>query len=164
MPTQDGSILMSPGPSTRTFPSTYAATSEFVVPKSIPIIVSLICCHLPRAPRHPDLRRAVHRAVPLITRTVDRHHGPLLRVESFLHIHRAHQPRIERFAFALDWPDSKPRQQIVQRLQAQPVTLVHCIHHVERMPDLFPAPPKDAIPEDRLQFFAAARGLHATQQ
>src|SRR5260370_37691452 len=140
MPTHDGSIFTSPGPSTCTLPSTNAATSELVVPKSIPIIRSLILCHPPWAPRHPDLGRAVHRAIPFITRPVDRQHGPLLCVESFLHIHRAHQPRIENFTFALDWADLKPRQQIVQRLQAQPVTLVHRIHHIERMTALFPAP------------------------
>src|ERR1035438_2207034 len=77
MPTHEGSILTAPGPSTRTLPSTNAATSELVVPKSIPIIRSLIRRHTPWAPRHPDLCRAVHRAIPFITRPVDSHHRPL---------------------------------------------------------------------------------------
>src|ERR1039457_2334644 len=115
MPTHDGSILTGPGPSTRTWPSTNAATSELVVPKSIPIIRSLIRRHTPWAPRHPDLCRAVHRAIPFITRPVDRQHGPLRNVEGLLDVHRAHQPRIERFALALDRPDLESRQQIVQR-------------------------------------------------
>src|SRR5450756_2332796 len=137
MPTHDGSILTSPGPSTRTLPSTNAATSELVVPKSIPIIRSLIRRYTPWAPRYPDLRRAVHRAIPFITRPVDRQYGPLFGVERFLHVHRAHQARIEGLALALDRPDLKSSQQIVQRLHAQPVTLLHRSHHFERVPDLF---------------------------
>src|ERR1035441_8304947 len=107
MPTHEGSILTAPGPSTRTLPSTNAATSELVVPKSIPIIRSLIRRHTPWAPRHPDLRRPVHRAISFVSSPVDRQHGPLRSIQRFLHIHRAHQPRIEGLALALDRPDLK---------------------------------------------------------
>src|ERR1035438_4907723 len=164
MPTHEGSILTAPGPSTRTLPSTNAATSELVVPKSIPIIRSLIRRHTPWAPRHPDLRRAVHRAIPFVSGPVDREHGPLRSIESFLYVHRAHQPRIEGLAPALDRPDFKASQQIVQRLQAQPVTLIHGIHHFEGMADAFPTPSKDAIPENGLHFFARSGGFGAAQQ
>src|ERR1035441_21435 len=164
MPTHEGSILTAPGPSTRTLPSTNAATSELVVPKSIPIIRSLIRRHTPWAPRHPDLRRAVHRAIPFISRPVDREDGPLRSIESFLYVHRTHRTRIEDLALTLDHPDLESSQQIVQRLQAQPVALVHGIHHFERMPDLFPTPAKDAIPENRLHFFARSGGFGAAQQ
>src|ERR1039458_6499163 len=116
MPTHEGSILTAPGPSTRTLPSTNAATSELVVPKSIPIIRSLIRRHTPWAPRHPDLRRAVHRAIPFISGPVDREHGPLRSIESFLYVHRAHRTRIEDLALTLDRPDLESSQQIVQRL------------------------------------------------
>src|ERR1035438_2921521 len=95
IPTQEGSILLWFGPSTRTRPSTNAATSELVVPRSIPTTRSLITRNAPWPPRHPDLRRAEQLAIPFVTHPIHGHYGSLVGLFGLFHIHGVHPPRIE---------------------------------------------------------------------
>src|ERR1017187_3031244 len=168
IPTQEGSILLWFGPSTRTRPSTYAATSELVVPRSIPTTRSLITCSgsfithsAPWPPRHPDLRRAEQLAIPFVTHPVHGHHRSFFSVVRLFHIHGAHSPRIELPPFALDGLNLKLEQEIVQIPQAEAIALFEAANHVERMLPLPPSLPEDAVPEDRPQLRPAAHRFQA---
>src|ERR1017187_1096694 len=171
IPTQEGSILLWFGPSTRTRPSTYAATSELVVPRSIPTTRSLITCSgsfithsAPWPPGHPDLRRAEQLAIPFVTHPVHGHDGSLFGLAGLFHIHGVHPPRIELPPFAFDGLHLKLEQEIVQIPQAEAITLFEGANHVERMLHLAPALPEDAVPQDRPQLRPAAHRIQAALQ
>src|SRR6266545_1132063 len=118
----------------------------------------------PWAPRHPDLCRAVDAAVPFITVPVHGQHCPFGGSSRFLCVDSAHQPRVERPPRTLDGPDFELDEQVVQRFQAEPVTLLQRIHDLERVPYLLPPPPEDAIPKDRLQTRTLARRFEPAQE
>src|SRR5690242_13867083 len=92
----------SPGPKTRTCPPLMAAISEFVVPRSIPTISSLIAFF--RRPRagHLHLRRTKHFAIPFIAAAVDFDHRARGEITRFFTVDRVHAPRIEHLAVATD--------------------------------------------------------------
>ena len=67
-------MRVSPGPSTRTWPPVNAAISEFVVPKSMPTISSLIFFLPCRRARNFHLRRPKHFSIPFVTAAVNLDH------------------------------------------------------------------------------------------
>src|SRR5204862_6974876 len=87
-------MRVSAGPSTRTWPRVNAAISEFVVPKSIPTIRSLIFFSCRRA-RNLHLRRSKHFSIPFVTTSINLDHRPLGNGARFLAIDGVHSPRIE---------------------------------------------------------------------
>src|SRR5450432_1727863 len=110
IPTQEGSILLWLGPRTRTRPSTNAATSELVVPRSIPTTGSLNAHPVPRPPGHPDLRRPEQFAIPFVAHTVHGEHRSLSGPVRLLDIDGVHAPRIELPPLALDGLNLKLKQ------------------------------------------------------
>src|SRR5450432_1136593 len=156
MPTQDGSILLWLGPRTRTWPSTNAATSELVVPRSIPTTGSLNAHPVPRPPGHPHLRRPEQFAIPFVAHTVHRKHGSLRGPVRLLHINGVHTPRIERLPLALDGLNLKLKKQIVQMAQAQAVAILQSAHYVESVLHLPPPCRKQAVPQIGLHLFPSA--------
>src|SRR5205807_1264461 len=150
------------GPRTRTRPSTYAAISELVVPRSMPTIRSLITV-LRESPRHHYLRRTIHLAIPFVTCPVDlENHSIRDRVRLF-HGYGIHASRIKEFSLALNWPDQKFSQEIVQRLQRKFLAFFQRLNHIQRALNLLPAGAKDAVKKGRLQFLPGAHRLQAAQ-
>src|SRR5580693_1632383 len=104
-------MRVSPGPSTRTCPPVNAAISEFVVPKSIPTIKSLIFFSRRRT-RNLHLRRPEHFSIPFVTTTVDLDHRAIGNGARFQALDGVHPPRIERLALTRNFA----RVEFLQRL------------------------------------------------
>src|ERR1700688_107274 len=127
-PTQEGNIRWSPGPSTRTRPSTNAATSEFVVPKSIPTIMSFISLsgrlllRLRGRTGNLYLRRTKYLAVPFVTAPVDFKHGTAWDRGRFLAVDGVHPARIKGFALAPDFPRIELVERLIEAFQSELVT------------------------------------------
>src|SRR3989442_10614440 len=97
-------MRVSPGPSTRTWPSLNTAISEFVVPKSIPAIRSLIFFSCRRRAGHLHLRGAEYFSVPFVSAAVDFEHGARGNRVRIFFFDRVHPPGIEGLSHAADLP------------------------------------------------------------
>src|SRR6266545_5862360 len=99
-PTYEGMICSRPAASTRTLPSASTATSEFVVPRSIPTITSLMSLSRRRAITRGDLdvSEAEHPAVCRVARALDLEDRPRQCRGRRGHLDRPHDARVERLA------------------------------------------------------------------
>src|SRR2546426_1069236 len=125
---QEGSMRVSPGPSTRTWPPVNAAISEFVVPKSIPTISSLID-FLRRRAGDLHLRRPKHFSVPFVTAAVNLDHRAFGHGARFLAIDGVHSPRIERLALTPNWTRLEFLQGLIQALESHLVPFLQGWQH-----------------------------------
>src|SRR2546428_2933051 len=111
-------MRVSPGPSTRTWPPVKAAISEFVVPKSIPAIRSLIFFSRRRT-RNLHLRRSKHFSIPFVTTAVNLDHRAFGKVARFLAIDGVHPPRIKRLPCARNFARVEFFQRLIQAIESQ---------------------------------------------
>ena len=111
-------MRVSPGPSTRTWPPLNAAISEFVVPKSIPAIRSLIFFSRRRT-RNLHLRRSKQFSIPFVTAAVNLDHRAFGNGARFLAIDGVHPPRIERLPFTGNFARVEFLQGLIQSLESQ---------------------------------------------
>src|SRR3984957_10100591 len=133
-PTQEGNIRWSPGPSTPTRPSTNAATSEFVVPKSIPTIRSFIfllrrslteaapSLRVKWRTGYFHLRWTKYLVIPFVTASVDFEHGAGRNRCRFLALDCVHAAWIQTLAPTPDFPRIEVIERLIQTLDAQFVT------------------------------------------
>src|SRR5215470_15039787 len=94
-------MICSPAaPSTCTLPFTRAATSELVVPRSMPTMISGTGVSLGggRIAGHLDLGKAEHAAIGGIAGAEHLEHRARGRGRGHRHLYRPHPPRIERLA------------------------------------------------------------------
>src|SRR5437667_7868443 len=112
-------MRVSPGPITRTCPSTNTAISEFVVPKSIPAIRSLIFFSCRPSAGHLHLRGAEHFSIPFVAASVDFEYGAVGNRGRFLPVDRVHPPGIERLAFAANLAHIEIPERLIQALESQ---------------------------------------------
>src|SRR6266571_6458152 len=145
-PTNEGMICSPPAASTWTLPSTSAATSEFVVPRSIPTITSAIRPSCRRGIAGDlDLGKTEHPAIGGVARAEHLEHGPRWRRGGGRHLHRPHHPRVERLAQAGDLVDVEPPQRVVEPVEREPVALDQRRQH-GTLPEAGPEPAKPAEP------------------
>src|SRR5213593_2005577 len=139
-------ICSPPAASTWTLPSTSAATSEFVVPRSIPTITSAIRPSRRRGIAGDlDLGKTEHPAIGRVARAEHLEHGPRWRRGGGRHLHRPHHPRVERLAQAGDLVDVEPPQRVVEPVEREPVALDQRRQH-GTLPEAGPEPAKPAEP------------------
>src|ERR1700730_13576680 len=112
-------MRLSPGPSTRTCPSTNAAISEFVVPKSIPTMRSLMSWPRCRGARDLHLRRAKHLSTPLVPDAVYLENRTVGNDARFFLVDRVHPPGIERLSIAADRPGVELVERLVETLETE---------------------------------------------
>src|SRR6266849_5928665 len=101
--------------STWTLPSTSAATSEFVVPRSIPTITSAMGfsrCRMLIA-GDPNLGKTKHPAIGGVARAEHIEHRPRCGRRGGRHLHRPHHPRVERLAERWDLVNVEPLERVV---------------------------------------------------
>jgi hypothetical protein len=118
-------MRVSPGPSTRTCPPVNAAISEFVVPKSIPTISSLIFFPRRRT-RNFHLRRSKQFSIPFVAAAVHLDHRAFGNGARFLAIDGVHPPRIERLPLTRNLARIEFLQRLVQPLESQLVPFFQC--------------------------------------
>src|SRR5947207_13888850 len=95
-------MRVSPGPRTRTCPSVNTAISEFVVPKSIPAINSLIVFSCRLCARYLHLGRTEYLAIPFVAASVHLDHRAFGNGVRFFALDGVHSPRIEEPPFTAD--------------------------------------------------------------
>src|SRR6266849_5560861 len=110
--------------STWTLPSTSAATSEFVVPRSIPTITSAMGfsrCRLITGDL--DLGESEHPPIGGVARAEHLEHRSRWCRGGGRDRHRPHHPRVERFAQGWDLVDVEPLERVVYPLELEAVAL-----------------------------------------
>src|SRR4029453_18228922 len=111
--------------STWTLPSTSAATSEFVVPRSMPTITSAIgaSCVWRRSAGDLDLGTAEHPAIGEVARPEHLEDRPRGRRRRVRHVHGAHHPRVEGLALGRDLVHVGPPPRVVEPVEGPPVAV-----------------------------------------
>src|ERR687896_621182 len=125
-PTYEGMICSPSAANTATFPSTSAATSELVVPRSMPTITSamvLLSCRGRHAADHLDLGDAQHPAVAGVPWPENLEDGPRGRIRRPYHLYGLHHGGIKRPTRTRDLPHVEPAQQVIETLPCQKIPL-----------------------------------------
>src|SRR5258707_15826541 len=124
-------MLFISGPRTRTWPSTKVATSEFVVPRSMPSIRSLISdslllsCLLPAgAAGYFDLSRTINFPLPLITGAINTYYRSLEDRVGLCQFHRGHPVGIECLTLTKNWIEMIVLQRLIEAVQGEGVTFL----------------------------------------
>src|SRR5262245_44558524 len=130
-PTNEGMISSPSTVRTCTLPSTSAATSEFVVPRSMPTITSAIGASSVwrRGARDPDLGEAEHPAIGEVARAEHLEDRPRGRCRRVRHVHGAHYFRVEGLALGRDLVHVEPPQRVVEPVEGQAVALDERLQH-----------------------------------
>src|SRR5262247_3270924 len=131
-PTYEGMICAPSAASTSTFPSTSAATSELVVPRSMPTMMSamaLLSCRGRHAADDLHLGDAQHAAVAGISWAEHVENCTRRHVRRLHHVHGLHHGGIERPAHTWDFPYIKSPQQIIEALPCQQIALYQSFQH-----------------------------------
>src|SRR5919106_6207442 len=121
-PTYEGMICSPLAASTSTFPSTSAATSELVVPRSMPTMMSamvLLSCRSRHAADNLDFGDAQHPAVAGIPWAEDLEDRPRGHVRRLHHLHGLHHGGIKRPSHTRDLPHIETAQQVIEALPCQ---------------------------------------------
>src|SRR5258708_7376358 len=129
-PTTEGSMLFFSEPRTCTWSSTKVATSEFVVPRSMPTIRSLISdslllsCLLPAGAGYFDLSRTINFTLPLITGAINTYYRSLEYRVALFKFHRGHPVGIECLTLTKNWIEVIVLQRLIEAVQGEGVTFL----------------------------------------
>src|SRR5271157_2773223 len=129
-PTTEGNMLFVPKPRTCTWPSTKVATSEFVVPRSMPTIrslilaLSLLLCSLPWGAGYFDLSRTINFTFPLVTAAVNVNYRPLGHRVGLFQFHRGQPVRIENMSLTKNWTEMVILQRLIEAVQGEGIAFL----------------------------------------
>src|SRR5258708_27744988 len=117
-------MRVSPGPRTRTWSPVSAATSELVVPRSMPtirllILISRYHSFHRRSTGHFYLRRPEYLSVPFVARSVYFEHGAFGDRVRFFAVNGVHAARVEGQPGALDLARVRIGEGLVEAFESQ---------------------------------------------